>query len=152
MLYEVITLRDYLTENGNILGYALLLKKYTDDPLKATDEMIEKAAWDTIPNVFALFFAFRIMMGAGVAMLGIIALSLFFQLRGKIPPKLVLWGVFMSLPLPWIANEFGWLVTEYGRQPWTIRGVLPTAVSASTVSAENVIFTLVSFIVSYNFV
>ncbi len=142
-------LRDYLTENGNILGYALLLKKYTDDPLKATDEMIEKAAWDTIPNVFALFFAFRIMMGAGVAMLGIIALSLFFQLRGKIPPKLVLWGVFMSLPLPWIANEFGWLVTEYGRQPWTIRGVLPTAVSASTVSAENVIFTLVSFILLY---
>ena len=46
--------------------------------------------------------------------------------------RLALW----SLPLPWIAAELGWVVAEYGRQPWAIDGVLPTFLAASSVSAR----------------
>ena len=55
----------------------------------------------------------------------------------------------MSLPLPWLAAELGWIVAEYGRQPWAIDGVLPTFVGASPVKAANVWMSLLGFIVFY---
>lgn len=60
--------------------------------------------------------------------------------------RLALW----SLPLPWVAAELGWVVAEYGRQPWAIDGVLPTFLAASSVSAGQVMFTLVGFILFYS--
>ncbi|MGC5254544.1 cytochrome ubiquinol oxidase subunit I, partial [Escherichia coli] len=47
------------------LGYALLLKRYVDDPRKADAASIDKAAWDTVPNVAPLFWSFRLMVGLG---------------------------------------------------------------------------------------
>ena len=46
------------------------------------------------------------------------------------------WALWM-LPAPWIASELGWFVAEYGRQPWTIYGVLPTHLTVSTLSVEQ---------------
>ncbi|MDI7065871.1 cytochrome ubiquinol oxidase subunit I, partial [Klebsiella pneumoniae] len=43
------------------------------------------------------------------------------------------WAVW-AIPLPWLAAEFGWIVAEVGRQPWTIAGILPTALSASSLT------------------
>ena len=60
--------------------------------------------------------------------------------------RLALW----SLPLPWIAAELGWIVAEYGRQPWAIDGVLPTFLAASSVSAAQVLFTLCGFVLFYS--
>ena len=54
-----------------------------------------------------------------------------------------------SIPLPWIACELGWIVAEYGRQPWTISGVLPTALSVSSLPASSVYASLAAFIVFY---
>ena len=54
------------------------------------------------------------------------------------------------LPLPWIAAELGWYVAEVGRQPWVIEGVLPTFLAVSSLSASNVLTTLVGFIVFYS--
>ena len=54
-----------------------------------------------------------------------------------------------SLPLPWIAAELGWIVAEYGRQPWAIDGVLPTALGVSSVSAAQVATSLTGFVVFY---
>ena len=51
-----------------------------------------------------------------------------------------------ALPLPWIAAELGWIVAEYGRQPWVIEGVLPTVLAVSSLSAGNVLFSLVGFV------
>ncbi|WP_204306982.1 cytochrome ubiquinol oxidase subunit I, partial [Klebsiella aerogenes] len=53
-------------DNGADLGYALLLKRYVDDPRQATDAQIEKAALDTVPHVPTLFWSFRIMVGLGM--------------------------------------------------------------------------------------
>ena len=55
-----------------------------------------------------------------------------------------------SLPLPWIAAELGWIVAEYGRQPWAIDGVLPTFLAVSSVSAAQVLFTLTGFVLFYS--
>jgi cytochrome bd ubiquinol oxidase subunit I len=58
---------------------------------------------------------------------------------------LALW----SIPLPWIAIELGWIVAEYGRQPWSISEVLPTHLSVSSVSVGQVWFSLGGFLVFY---
>ena len=55
----------------------------------------------------------------------------------------------LSLPLPWLAAELGWIVAEYGRQPWAIDGVLPTFLGASPVKAANVWMSLLGFAVFY---
>merc|ERR1712232_213744 len=51
--------------HGGDLGYAFLLKRYLDDPREATEEQIKAASWDTVPTVWPLFWAFRIMVGLG---------------------------------------------------------------------------------------
>ena len=55
-----------------------------------------------------------------------------------------------SLPLPWIAAELGWVVAEYGRQPWVIEGVLPTMLGVSSTAPGNVLFSLLGFLVFYS--
>ena len=57
---------------------------------------------------------------------------------------------FFSLPLPWIAAELGWIVAEYGRQPWAIDGVLPTFLGVSVTAAGNVLLSLAGFVSFYS--
>lgn len=54
------------------------------------------------------------------------------------------------MPLPWLASELGWIVAEYGRQPWVVEGVLPTALGISSTSAGNVLFSLLGFALFYS--
>ena len=54
------------------------------------------------------------------------------------------------MPLPWIAAELGWIVAEYGRQPWVIEGVLPTALGVSSTDRGNVLFSLLGFALFYS--
>ena len=61
-----------------------------------------------------------------------------------------LWVALLSLPLPWIAIELGWIVAEYGRQPWAVEGVLPTFLGVSSTDANNVLFSLIGFVVFYS--
>jgi cytochrome d ubiquinol oxidase subunit I len=61
----------------------------------------------------------------------------------------LLWWALLMLPTPWIAAELGWIVAEYGRQPWTIYGVLPTHLSVSTLSVGNLYGSLLGFVTFY---
>src|SRR5258706_7502808 len=109
------------------LGYGLLLKKYTPNVVDATPEQKQAAADDTIPKVAPLFWSFRVMVGLGMLFLFIFAMAfLFLARRNLAPQRWLLRLAFCSIPLPWVAIEMGWIVAEYGRQPWTISGVLPT--------------------------
>jgi cytochrome d ubiquinol oxidase subunit I len=56
---------------------------------------------------------------------------------------------FWSLPLPWVAIELGWIVAEYGRQPWAVAGVLPTFLAVSPIAIGNVWLSLLGFVVFY---
>jgi cytochrome d ubiquinol oxidase subunit I len=58
-------------------------------------------------------------------------------------------AAFLSLPLPWVAVELGWIVAEYGRQPWAIEGVLPTFLGVSVTASSNVVASLTGFVVFY---
>jgi len=132
------------------LGYGLLLKKYTPNVTDATPEQIQKAVNDTIPKVAPLFWSFRIMVGLGFFMLFVFAAAFYNCATRKAGGKpwllrLALW----SIPLPWIAAELGWVVSEYGRQPWSIGTILPTRLSTSTVDAGQLWFSLIGFIGFY---
>lgn len=136
--------------NGAALGYALLLKRYVDDPRTATEEQIRQAAIDTIPPVAPLFWSFRVMVFLGFFFIALMAT--FFVLAAKrrltAHPRLLKLAVF-AIPLPWIAAELGWVVAELGRQPWVIEGVLPTALAVSNLSASSVLLTLLGFVAIY---
>lgn len=132
------------------LGFGLLLKKYVVDVRQATPADIERAVHDTVPRVTPMFWSFRIMVGLGMLMLALFAMSFWTTLKGSCAqrPWLLKWALWM-LPAPWIACELGWVVAEYGRQPWTIYGVLPTHLSVSTISAESLYGSLAGFVGFY---
>jgi len=132
------------------LGFGLLLKKYVSDVNQATPEIIERAVDDTVPRVTPMFWGFRIMVGLGFAMLVLFGLAFWSTIKSANmqKPWLLKWALWM-LPAPWIACELGWFVAEYGRQPWTIYGVLPTHLSVSTLSINNLYGSLAGFIGFY---
>ncbi|MGO7213251.1 cytochrome ubiquinol oxidase subunit I [Rhizobium ruizarguesonis] len=135
---------------GHDLGYALLLKRYVDDPRQATDEQIVQAARDTIPHVPTLFWSFRIMVGLGMFFILLTATFFWLSARRQLEkyPLLLRIAVF-AIPLPWVAIEFGWVVAEFGRQPWVIEGVLPTAAAVSSLGASTVLLTIIGFAALY---
>lgn len=133
------------------LGYGLLLKRYTNEPLLATEQQIQQAARDSIPKVWPLFWSFRIMVGCGILMLFIFTMALYYNSKRMLEQRrwllhLAVWGI----PLPWIASESGWIVAEYGRQPWAIGEILPTFLGTSSVSTAQVMTSLSGFIILYS--
>jgi cytochrome d ubiquinol oxidase subunit I len=132
------------------LGYALLLKRYTPDVANANDDQIAKAAFDTVPDVAVLFWAFRFMAGFGFFFIALFATAFYFASLRHFNKPLLQRVALYSLPLPWIAAELGWIVAEYGRQPWTVDGVLPTFLSASNISKGQIAFSLTGFVLFYS--
>ncbi len=132
------------------LGYGLLVKKYTDDVRQATPEIIEKAAHDSVPKVAPLFWTFRIMVVLGFAMFALFALAFWSSIKNSFQQKpwLLRWALYF-IPAPWIAIHSGWIVAEYGRQPWTVFGVLPTHLSASSLSAASLYGSIAGFVGFY---
>jgi len=142
--------RDTLAQYQADLGFGLLLKKYVVDVNQATPEMIQKAVDSTVPRVTPMFWAFRAMVGLGFAMLVLFALAFWSTLKSACAKKpWLLKAALWMLPAPWIACELGWFVAEYGRQPWTIYGVLPTHLSVSTLSVNSLYGSLAGFIGFY---
>ena len=132
------------------LGFGLLLRKYVTSMDQVTPELIDRAAADTIPRVTPLFWGFRLMVALGFAMAALFGLALWYSVKGSFAEKpwLLRWALW-SLPMPWIACEMGWFVAEYGRQPWTIYGVLPTHMSVSTLSVSSLYGSLAGFVGFY---
>jgi cytochrome d ubiquinol oxidase subunit I len=142
--------RKQFEESRGDLGYALLLKKYTARVTDATPEQIRLAAADTIPRVAPMFWSFRVMAGLAFFFLFVFAAAFFFlAIRNLAPQRWLLRIALWSIPLPWIAAEAGWIVAEYGRQPWTISEVLPTFLSVSNLSPADVYASLAAFVVFY---
>ena len=144
-------LRSQFEKHVGNLGYALLLKQFRPDIENATAADIDKAAASTIPNVPVLFWAFRIMVCLGFWFIVLFAIAFWLSTRGRFDRyRSFLRGAFWSLPLPWIAAELGWIVAEYGRQPWVIEGVLPTSLGVSSIGAGDVMFSLAGFALFYS--
>jgi cytochrome d ubiquinol oxidase subunit I len=139
-----------LREHVSDLGYALLLKRHVADPRTADAATIAKAAADTVPDIGTLFWSFRIMVGLGFYFIALFAFIFWDASHRNFSRRWLQYVMLCSLPLPWIAAELGWIVAEYGRQPWAIDGVLPTFLAVSSVSSAQVLFTLTGFVLFYS--
>lgn len=132
------------------LGYGLLLKRYLSDITKANETHIIQAANSTIPNVPVLFWSFRIMVALGFFFIAFFGYAFYLSARRQFEHhRWFLRLALLSLPLPWVAMELGWIVAEYGRQPWAIEGILPTFLGVSSSSLGQVTTSLVGFIIFY---
>ena len=146
-----MALRATLDAHVANLGYALLLKQIRPDVQNATEADIQAAASSTIPNVPVLFWSFRLMVAFGFWFIALFATAFWLSARQRLNRyRWFLQAAFFTLPLPWLAAELGWIVAEYGRQPWVIEGVLPTALGVSSTDPGNVLFSLLGFVLFYS--
>ena len=126
----VETHRKALDENMKYFGYG-----YIDN------------AEQTVPYIPVCFWAFRVMVGLGMLFLLFFVVATFLSFKKDITGMRWLHIAGMALlPLGYIASEAGWVVAEFGRQPWTIQDMLPTWAAVSDVGAGSVILTFFIFL------
>jgi cytochrome d ubiquinol oxidase subunit I len=91
------------------------------------------------------------MVALGLFFIALFAVAFFLSMRHRIEQHRGFLRIALySLPLPWVAAELGWIVAEYGRQPWAIDGVLPTFLGASPTAHVNVVISLIGFVLLYS--
>jgi cytochrome d ubiquinol oxidase subunit I len=101
------------------------------------------------PPVAPVFFAFRIMVGIGVLMIGFGLTGAWYLWRRGALPTLLLRGFVAMTFAGWVATLSGWYVTEIGRQPWLVTGVLTTAEAVGPVPAGSIGTTLAMYLLLY---
>ncbi|MGA2406801.1 MAG: cytochrome ubiquinol oxidase subunit I [Bacteroidales bacterium] len=105
---------------------------------------------DVIPNVTISFYSFHLMVVLGFLFILIFSAALYFLFKGTISDKKwFLWIALLSIPLPYIASELGWLLTEIGRQPWIIQDMMTVSKAVSQISTGSVITTFILFAVLF---
>ncbi|MGY4310818.1 cytochrome ubiquinol oxidase subunit I [Bradyrhizobium sp. JR3.5] len=106
------------------------------------------------PPVLIPFVTFRIMVGCGLIMLAIAWFGSYLSIKRRLRRnRIMLWAIFLSFPLPFIAILTGWYVAEVGRQPWTIYGLLRTADAVTPfLTAPAALTSLVLFGAIYLFI
>lgn len=129
-----------------LLG-SLILTHSLDGEIKGLKEV----APDLQPPVLPVFFAFRIMVGCGVLMLAVVLIGAYLRWRGRLyETRWFQITCMASVPLGFIATLAGWTVTEVGRQPYIVYGILRTADAVSPVAGGAVATTLAVSILLYN--
>ncbi len=93
----------------------------------------------TVPNVPLLFYSFRVMVGAGVFFIVLLAAVWWLNRRGTLASarwllRLCVW----MIPVAYLASQAGWAVAEAGRQPWAVQNLMPVGVAASKIPSASV--------------
>ena len=131
------------------VGFALLTKRYVSDPRQANDAQILRAARDTIPNVPVMFWLFRGMAGLGFGFIAYFGMAFWCASSCQFSKPWFLKLAVLMIPLPWLAIEGGWVLAEIGRQPWSVDGVLPTFLGASSLTIGQIWTTIIGFTALY---
>jgi cytochrome bd ubiquinol oxidase subunit I len=105
---------------------------------------------DERPSVWLSLISFRLMVFIGTFLILVSGVGLLLWKRLAETP-LYLKAVLLSLPLPYVAIELGWVLAEVGRQPWIVYGLMRTSDAVSPVDPSQVLFSLIGFIVVYGF-
>ena len=126
-------------------GASLILTHDPDGGLEGLD-----AFGDDIPPVAPVFFAFRIMVGLGVAMLALAWFGAWRTRRGAAAPRWLLWTFAGATFAGWGATLAGWIVTEMGRQPWLVSGLLRTADAVGDISGAELGASLTGYVITYS--
>lgn len=103
------------------------------------------------PPVALTYYAYHIMVGLGTIFGAVTAIGVFLLWRRKLfAARWMLWVTLLITPFPYIAHEAGWIVTEVGRQPWIIYGLMKTgAAYSSNVAGGETVFTIIGFMGAY---
>ncbi|SFK45807.1 cytochrome ubiquinol oxidase subunit I [Falsiroseomonas stagni] len=101
------------------------------------------------PPVAPVFYAFRVMVGMGLLMIAMSWAGAWYLWKRGTLPVLMLRGFAVMAFAGWVATLAGWYVTEIGRQPWLVTGVLTTAQAAGPVPAMAIASTLITYLVLY---
>ncbi len=106
---------------------------------------------DELPPLMLPFFSYRVMVGLAFYFLLVALIGTYLAWKDKIADaRRYLWVLLLTIPLPVISNEMGWIAAEVGRQPWIVYRELKTADAISTVvSAGEILFSLILFSVLY---
>jgi cytochrome d ubiquinol oxidase subunit I len=122
-----------LNENYKYFGYGYL-----------TD------AKQAIPSVKSTFYSFRLMVGLGFWFIILFILALIFLMKNRLEGRKWFYrAAILSIPLAYLASQFGWVVTEVGRQPWVIQDMMPALTAVSNISAGSVKITFVLFAITF---
>lgn len=102
---------------------------------------------ELVPPVGLVYWAFRVMVGLGGALLLLMGVVLWANYKKRLASMTWLqWAALLSIPLVYIAGQAGWIVAEVGRQPWVIEGLLPVKAAVSSVSVAAVQTTFFIFV------
>ncbi|KHL96166.1 cytochrome D ubiquinol oxidase subunit I [Paenibacillus sp. IHB B 3415] len=138
----LLSFLSYSKFSGEVKGMLELQKEYE----------LAYGPGDYIPPVKTTFWSFRIMVAAGSLMiaLGVYAIYLMWRKKMDKPNTWFMRFMFWGLLLPPIANTSGWIMTEIGRQPWTVFGLMTTEDSVSpNITSGQVLFSVISFTAIY---
>lgn len=139
-------------EIGIPRGASLILTHDLDGEIRGLNEFRDERGV-THPPVAPLFFGFRIMVGTGMAMLVAAWVGCWLlRRRGWAPhalPRPMLWALVPMAFSGWVATVAGWYVTEIGRQPYVVHGLVRTADVASTVPSSMIAVTLAMYVTLY---
>jgi len=125
-------------------GASLILKHDPDGEVKGIDAFAPDA-----PPVAPVFFAFRVMLAMGVLMLAVAWTGAWLLRRGRTPPTWLLWTFAGCTFSGWVATLAGWLVTEIGRQPWLVTGILRTSQALGRVPEAQLGASLTGYVLVY---
>ncbi|HZQ71352.1 MAG TPA: cytochrome ubiquinol oxidase subunit I [Burkholderiales bacterium] len=121
-------------------GASLVLTHSAEGEVKGLDAFADHAP------VMPVFLAFRVMVGTGLAMLALAWGSLRFLRR---PPRWLLWAFVLFTFSGWVAVLAGWIVTEVGRQPWLVTGILRTADALGEAGPARLGASLTAYVLTY---
>ncbi len=131
---------------------AAVQSKIIEDNFKYFGYGYIKDKAELVPYIPVNFWAFRLMVGLGCLFILFFAVILFMDWRKKDLAKLPKWHYIVAIilvPLAYIASESGWLVAEFGRQPWTIQDMLPVSASISDIPSGSVALTFFIFLILF---
>lgn len=107
-------------------------------------------AKEIVPPVKLTFYSFRIMVALGFWFVILFIIALTLIIKNKIESKKwFLKAALISLPLAYLASQFGWVVTEVGRQPWVIQDLMPSFTAVSNINVGSVQITFMLFAVTF---
>ena len=130
---EMAKKADFIKDNMKYFGYGYI-----------------KDAEQTVPMIPLNFYAFRIMVGLGCLFILFFLVTVYLVYKKDITKgKWWLRCAIILLPLGYVASEAGWLVAEFGRQPWTIQDMMPTWIGVSDLSSTSVMITFFLFLILF---
>jgi cytochrome bd ubiquinol oxidase subunit I len=138
---DVLSILSFNSVDGQVQGINNLQAQYVK----------QYGPGDYVPPVWVVYWSFRLMVGAGTVMILLSLITLFLVLRKRLEKVRWFLGLLpFAIALPYLANTAGWIMTEVGRQPWIVFGLLTTTKGVSpTVGTVTVLISLIVFTLLY---